>query len=76
MKYQIRNGWPIGGVLIPADTIIDLPEGKPEHLLTEWERLAKGRIPPHDAIALDDETYALMVKHYETPGAQRRVHRR
>jgi hypothetical protein len=65
MKYQISGGgWPIGGWLIPAGTIIDL-DGKAEHQLTEWERLARGRVPPRDAIALDDEAYALMVKQYE-----------
>jgi hypothetical protein len=62
--------------LIPAGTIINL-DGKAEHQLTEWERLAKGRVPPRDAIARDDETYALMVKHYEIgPKPPWRVHRR
>ena len=46
MKYLVGGGgWPIGGVLIPAGTLIDLPDDKPEHLLSPWERLAKGRVP-------------------------------
>jgi hypothetical protein len=65
MKYQISGGgWPIGGWLIPAGTIID-SDGKAEHQLSEWERLAKGRLRPRDAIALDGEAYPLMVKQYE-----------
>ena len=53
MRYQISGGgWPIGSWLIPAGTIIDLPEGKAEHELTEWERIARGRLPPRDAVAL------------------------
>jgi hypothetical protein len=67
MKYQIMGGgWPIGSWLIPAGTIIDDPDGKAEDKLSGWERLAKGRVPPPDAIALDDEAYAVMVKEYET----------
>jgi hypothetical protein len=53
--------------LIPADTIIN-PEGKAEHELTEWERIAKGRVPPRDAIALDDETFAVMRAAHEGHG--------
>jgi hypothetical protein len=76
MKYQISGGgWPIGQWLVPAGTIIDL-DGKADHQLTEWERLAQGRVPPRDAIALDDETYALMVNAHETRGGGWRVHRR
>ncbi len=78
MKYQISGGgWPIGSWLIPAGTIIDNPDTKAEHELTRWERLARGRIPPRDAIALDDETYELMRKQYEIgPRPAWRVHRR
>lgn len=78
MRYQISGGgWPIGSWLIPAGTIIDLPEGKAEHELTEWERTARGRLPPRDAVALDEQTYQAMVKQYEIgPKPPWRVHRR
>jgi hypothetical protein len=52
MRFQINQGWAIGQTLIPASTIIDIAD-KPDHELTEFERLAKGRIPPLDATALD-----------------------
>lgn len=65
MRYQIGGGgWPIGAVLIPAGTIISL-DNKAEHQLTEWERLARGRIPPMDAIALDQEAWEAMAQSYE-----------
>jgi hypothetical protein len=78
VRYQISGGgWPIGAVLIPGATIIDLPEGKAEHEMTEWERIAKGRLPPRDAISLDEETYAAMQAAYEFgPRPPWRVHRR
>jgi hypothetical protein len=52
MKFQVNTGWPVGQFLIPASTIIDIGD-KPEHELSEYERLARGRIPPLDAVALD-----------------------
>jgi len=66
VRYQISGGgWPIGSWLIPAGTIIDLPEGK------------RGRLPPRDAVALDEQTYQAMVKQYEIgPKPPWRVHRR
>jgi hypothetical protein len=78
VRYQISGGgWPIGSWLIPAGTIIDLPEGKAEHELTEWERIARGRLPPRDAIALMEETYQAMRAAYEGPArGSWRVHRR
>jgi len=78
VRYQVSGGgWPIGSWLIPAGTIIDLPEGRAEHELTEWERIARGRLPPRDAIALTEETYQAMRAGYEGPaGGSWRVHRR
>jgi hypothetical protein len=57
-------------------TIIDTD--KPDHELSREERWALGRIPPRDALALNEQTYQLMVKEYETGrrGNGWRVHRR
>jgi hypothetical protein len=63
-QYQIRNGWPVGQYLIPCTTIIDDPDNKPEHLLSHWERIARGRFPPRDAIPLNVETRQWMVSNY------------
>jgi hypothetical protein len=69
MKYLVGGGgWPIGGVLIPAGTLIDLPDDKPEYLLSPWERLAMGRVPARDCVPLDKETLALMVEKFEKHG--------
>lgn len=51
MRFQINQGWAIGQFLIPASTVIDLV-GKAENELTEFERLARGRVPPIDAICV------------------------
>jgi hypothetical protein len=76
MKFQITSGWPIGSWFVPPGTIIDTD--KPDHELTREERLALGRLPPRDAVALNEETYELMVKEYETGrrGNGWKVHRR
>jgi hypothetical protein len=76
MKYQIMGGgWPIGSWLIPAGTIIDT--SKPEAEMSREERWAGGRLPPRDAIALDEETYQAMRQAYEIgPKPPWRVHRR
>jgi hypothetical protein len=61
MKFQIGpQGWPIGGMLIPASTVIDLT--KPEGELSDWEKLARGHPLPMDAGPLDDEAYAELVR--------------
>jgi hypothetical protein len=52
MRFQVNEGWPIGQFLIPASTIIDIGD-KPDHELTEFERLARGRPIPLSATALD-----------------------
>ena len=51
MRFQISQGWLVGQTLIPASVIIDLT--KPDHALTEFDRLAKGRVPPIDIVSLD-----------------------
>jgi hypothetical protein len=75
MRYQITTGWPIGSWFIPSGTIIDTTKAEAQR--TREETWALGRMPPRDAIALDDETYAAMRKAYEGPaGGSWRVHRR
>jgi hypothetical protein len=65
MRYQlVDHGWPIGQWLIPAGTIIDL--SKPDTQLTDFEKLAKGRVPPLNALALDPECVELMRTAYHS----------
>jgi hypothetical protein len=64
MRYQINGGgWAIGQTLIPQSTIIDIAD-KPDHELTEFERLAKGRIPPIDVCALDADAAVALWRAY------------
>jgi hypothetical protein len=75
MRFQITNGWPIGSWFIPPGTIIDT--SKPDHELTREERWAQGRLPPRDAVALDETTYQAMRAAYEIgPRPAWCVHRR
>jgi hypothetical protein len=61
MKFQLtQHGWPIGQWLIPAGEIIDLDKS-PEQM-TGFERLAVGKTPPMNAIALDDDCADAMAK--------------
>jgi hypothetical protein len=62
MKYIVNSGYPIGGFNVPPGTIID--DEKPEHLLTHWEQIARGRLPPRDAHPLDQATYDAMFHAY------------
>jgi hypothetical protein len=68
MRYQlIDHGWPIGGIVIPPGTIIDLGQPwsrKPDDKLTQWEKLAKDKAPPLNALALDPECIEMMKLHY------------
>jgi hypothetical protein len=64
MRYQLSGGgWPVGQVLIPNSTIIDLGD-KAEHQLTEFEKLARGRIPPLDTLALDADSAIALWRWY------------
>jgi hypothetical protein len=63
MRYQINQGWPIGQFLIPPSTTIDIAD-KPDHELSEFERLAKGRIPPIDVCALDADAAIALWRAY------------
>jgi hypothetical protein len=60
MKFQIqREPWVIGAILIPPTTIDTSASD-------DWSRLAKGRVPPPNAYALDQETYDLLRTVYPT----------
>jgi hypothetical protein len=63
MRFQITQGWPIGQFLLPPATVIDLGD-KEDHELTEYEKLAKGRIPPIDICALDADCAIAMMRFY------------
>jgi hypothetical protein len=59
MKFQLmRHGWPVGQWFIPEGTIIDASSND------EWSRLARGRTPPSNAIALDQEAADAMLRRY------------
>lgn len=63
MKYQLaQHGWPIGQFLIPVGTIIDLTKD-PEQM-NDWEKLAQGKLPPLNALALDDDCANAMEQGY------------
>ena len=52
MRYQItQHGFPVGDKLIPVGTVIDSKAND------DWSRLAKGRAPPINALALDQEAW-------------------
>jgi hypothetical protein len=63
MRFQIANGWPIGQFLIPAGVVINIGD-KEDCELTEYEKLAKGRIPPIDICALDADCAVAMWRFY------------
>ena len=69
MKFMLQTPWPIGQFCIDAGVTIDL--GKPEAQLSDWEKLARGRIPPIDALALDEECAQHMRRCY--PGFLHRL---
>lgn len=59
MKFQIiQEGWSIGDKLIPAGTIIDAASND------DWTNLARGRVPPPNVLALDQEAADMLFKHY------------
>ena len=62
MRYQLLTAWPIGQFCIEAGTTIDL--NIPQQFWTDNAKLAYGRIPPPDAIALDRECRDFMKKAY------------
>jgi hypothetical protein len=52
MKFRIISAWPVGAVVIPNGTLVDLASVEYAHL--------KGKIPPKDAVALDEEAFRAM----------------
>jgi hypothetical protein len=54
VKYRIVRPWPVAGRVIENGTVVDLATDT-------W---AKGKIPPDDAIALDDECFRVMSRAY------------
>jgi hypothetical protein len=60
MRYRLSRVWTLdhGRELAPSGTVIDSNSDD------EWSRLARGLTPPWDALALDDETYQLMLRSY------------
>jgi hypothetical protein len=60
LRYQLTQGFVIGAVLIPAGETIDLDPNKSEAQLSDFSKLARGHIPPAEAIALDDEARELI----------------
>jgi hypothetical protein len=68
------GGWVIDEFSMPAGTTLDYV-GKEEHQLTPYERLARGRVPPIDACALDWDCALVMHRNYH-PDFHDRLHRR
>jgi hypothetical protein len=65
MKFAIgAGGWPIGQVCIPAGTVIDTAALDPGMTTLLAEALADGKVPPPNSQALDQITYAKMVRAY------------
>jgi hypothetical protein len=58
MKFRIVRPWPVAGRVIENGTVVDLATDT-------W---AKGKIPPVDAVALDDEALRVMTRAY--PGTK------
>jgi hypothetical protein len=65
MKYLVGpQGWPVGGqYLIPPSTVLDF-NGKEDHQLSPWERLALNKTPSLDCVALDWDSAVLMHQSY------------
>jgi hypothetical protein len=58
LRFQLLGPWPVGQFCIPSGEIIDgAGEG-------DWNRLAQGRVPPIECVALDQEAYDLLVLHH------------
>jgi hypothetical protein len=59
MKYTIgQTGFVIGQYLLEPGTVIDSSSND------FWSVLARGRPPPPNSVALDEEAYATMLKAY------------
>jgi len=58
MIYQLQANWPVGAAVIPSGTVINTARSD------DWSVLARGRMPPADAIVLDEEAYRALLKLY------------
>jgi hypothetical protein len=59
MKVQVTGGgWPVGQWLIPAGTILDAKDWTFNSTPLPW-------LPPPNMMALDQEAFALMSRHYD-----------
>ena len=63
MRFQINGGgFLVGQVHIPASTVIDLTKADAD--LTEFEKLARGKVPPLDSTALDADCALVLWRAY------------
>ena len=59
MRYQITGaGWRVGQYLIPSGTVIDTGA------TDRWSLFARGRTPPINCTALDDEAWQAQLQAY------------
>jgi hypothetical protein len=56
MKFRIVRPWPVAGIVISNGTLVDVASVEYAHL--------KGKIPPKDAVCLDDECFRAMSHAY------------
>jgi hypothetical protein len=56
--YQLSGAWPVRDRLIPASTIIDTAG------TDDWSRLARGLVPPLNAVPLTQDCWDAMRQHY------------
>jgi hypothetical protein len=63
MRYWLNKPWPVGQYVLPRATVIDSVADD------QWSVIARGHVPPPDAIPLDDEALALMRQHYMAPNS-------
>jgi hypothetical protein len=54
MKFRVAQPWPVAARVIENGTIVDVAKDA-------W---AQGKIPPSDAVALDQEAFDLMTNAY------------
>jgi hypothetical protein len=60
MKYKLSHAWPVGGVVIPAGSLID------DDAESGWSTVASGLVPPPDSVPLDKATRDWLVSIYSS----------
>jgi hypothetical protein len=60
MRFGLSGPWPVqgGAMLIPAGTILDRDDWKFNGVALTWP-------PPMNAVAMDQDAYDALLKHYE-----------